>query len=199
MNPPKRIVGIVGSYRKGSMIDSAVSEILSAAAQCGAEVSKIYLADAYVEFCTNCRSCTQEAGSSRGRCVINDDMHRILDQIDGSQGLVLGSPVNFGDVTALTKRFQERLVCHAYWPWGTRPVLRNRKKDKKAVLVTSSAAPAFWGRLMFKSLGTLKRMAGILGAKPVGTLYVGLADEKDPKLPDRAVKKARMLGKRLAS
>ena len=129
MHSPKRILGIVGSYRKGLVIDTAVSEILAAAAECGAETSKIDLIDAHVEFCTNCRTCTQEPGAEPGRCVLEDDMRSILQQIERSDGLVLGSPVNFGDVTAITKRFQERLVCYAYWPWDPPgpPVLRNKK------------------------------------------------------------------------
>ena len=52
---------------------------------------------------------------------------------------------------------------------------------------------------MMRSLGTLKRMAGILGAKTAGTLYVGFAAKKDAKLPQRAVNKAKALGKKLAS
>jgi len=200
VNTPRKILAIVGSYRKGSIVDSAVSEILSAASECGAEVSKIYLTDAEIAFCANCRSCTQAPGPTRGRCVADDDMEGILQQIDRSDALVLASPVNFGDITAVTKRFQERLVRYAYWPWDKMaPVLRTKRKDKKAVLVTSSAAPAFLGRMLMRSLGTLKRMAGILGARPVGTLYVGLAARKDAKLPERAVNKARKLGRKLAA
>jgi len=201
MNTPKRILGIVGSYRKGSVVDTAVSEILAAAAECGAETSKIRLTDVHVEFCTNCRACTQEPGAEPGRCVLEDDMRGIIDEIRRSDGLVLGSPVNFGDITAITKRLQERLVCYAYWPWdppGT-PALRSKALTKRAVLVTSSAAPKLPGRLLFKAPGTLKRMAKILGAKPIGTLYVGLVMGKEPRLPQVAVSKARALGRKLAS
>ena len=195
------MLAIVGSYRKEGTIDQAVSAILAAAGECGAETSKIYLADAYVEFCTNCRTCTQEPGDCRGTCVIPDDMGDILRQMDEADGLVLGSPVNFGDVTALTKRFEERLICYTYWPWDPKgaPKLRNRAKRKKAVLVTSSAAPAFLGRLMTRSLGSLRKIARVVGAKPVGTLYLGLAGDREPTLPERAVQKAKALGRKLAS
>ena len=199
MHDRKKILGIVGSYRKGSIIDSAVSQVLASAEQCGAETSKIYLTDQQIEFCTNCRSCTQEPGPIRGQCVLEDDMESILEQIDGAQGLVLGSPVNFDNVTAVTRRFLERLVRYVYWPWEKMiPVLRNKKKSKKAVLVTSSAAPAFVGRLMMHSVSALKKMAGVLGAKPIGTLYVGMVCGEEPKLPAGAVKKAAALGRKLA-
>lgn len=201
MKPPKKILAIVGSYRKEGAVDQAVSAILAAAAERGAETSKIYLTDAYVEFCTNCRTCTQEPGDCRGTCVLPDDMADILRRMDEADGLVLGSPVNFGDVTALTKRFQERLICYAYWPWDPKgfPKLRNKAKTKKAVLVTSSAAPAFLGRLMMRSVGSLKKIAGVVGAKTVGTLYLGLAGDREPSLSPSAAKKAKSLGRKLAS
>lgn len=178
----------------------AVSEILAAAAERGAETLKIYLVDAHIEFCRNCRSCTQEPGAARGQCVLDDEMGDLLAEIEGAESLVLGSPVNFGDITAITKRFQERLVCYAYWPWEPKgaPSLRRKRKDKKAVLVTSSAAPAFLGRVFYKSLGSLKRTADVLGAKTVGRLFIGLVGDRDPHLPESAARKARSLGERLA-
>ncbi len=59
---PMRIVAIIGSYRKGGIIDRAVDEILSSAGEEGAETDKIYLIDKLIEFCTNCRTCTQQQG-----------------------------------------------------------------------------------------------------------------------------------------
>ena len=71
----KKIVGIVGSYRKERIIDSAVSEILKGAEARGAETKKIYLLDKNIEFCRNCRKCTQEkVDGTRGNCVHHDDM-----------------------------------------------------------------------------------------------------------------------------
>ena len=49
---PKTIVAIVGSYRKGGVIDTAVDEILRAANDSGVQTSKIYLIDKHIEFCT---------------------------------------------------------------------------------------------------------------------------------------------------
>ncbi len=65
MNTNQKVVGIVGSYRKNGIIDSAVTEILDAAATEGAETQKIYLQDRHIEFCTNCRVCMEERGSVR--------------------------------------------------------------------------------------------------------------------------------------
>jgi multimeric flavodoxin WrbA len=148
MGDHKKILAIVGSYRKGGIIDTAIDEILSSAREEGAEVDKIYLIDKDIDFCTNCRTCTQEQGLQRGKCIIVDDMSSILEAIERSDAIVFGSPMNFGTVTAVMKKFIERLVCFAYWPWGMNaPQVRNRQKRKHAVIVASSAAPSFMALL----------------------------------------------------
>jgi multimeric flavodoxin WrbA len=201
MTHTNKITAIVGTYRKGGAIDSAVDEILSAAKEAGAEVGKIYLTDRHVEFCTNCRCCTQIEGPRRGECLIADDMSSLLDEIEKSDALVLASPMNFFTVTAVMKRFIERLVCYAYWPWGEHaPKMRIQEKNKRAVLVASSAAPALLGRLTTRMIGLLKTAAAVFGAKTVGVLFIGLAaQEQYPEIGRRARKKARRLGRKLAA
>jgi len=119
----KRILGIVGSYRKNDTIDSLVSEVLSSAEERGTETEKIYLLDKQIEFCTNCRTCTQRRETERGECIHRDDMPGILDRYDASDGIVIGAPVNCFNLNALIRRFMERLVCFTYWPWGNRAIV----------------------------------------------------------------------------
>jgi multimeric flavodoxin WrbA len=196
-----KITAIVGTYRKGGMIDTAVDEILASAREEGAEVTKISLIDRQIEFCTNCRECAQQDGSLRGKCRFDDAMGAILDEIAASDAIVLASPMNFGTVTAVMKRFIERLACLAYWPWGSpAPKMRNTVKAKRAVLVASSAAPALVARPLTRMVGLLKSAAAVLGAKTVGVLFIGLAAQQlQPKMGERARRKARLLGKKLAS
>ncbi len=201
MNGPRKVTAIIGSYRQGRTIDIVVEEILAAAEECGAEVTRIYLRDHHIEFCTNCRACTQQEGSRRGACPLADDMDAILDQLERSDAIVLASPVNFGTVPAVMKRFMERLVCYAYWPWGTAgPKIRNKQRDKRAVIVVSSAAPSLMIRLMTGTVGLSKKAAGLLGARTVGVLTIGLAAQREKQeIADGARKKARQMGRKLAS
>jgi multimeric flavodoxin WrbA len=197
----KKIIGIVGSYRKGGIIDSAVDAILSAAAARGVETEKVYLIDRHIEFCKNCRKCTQEESLERGVCVQKDDMDSLLKKIDEAGGIVIGSSVNFGGVTAVTQRFIERLVCYGYWPWGKPgPALRVKDRGKRAVVVTSSAMPSVMGRVFTSTLRSLKKGAATLGAKTIGSLYIGMAamNEKQ-ELPATAMRKAKKLGRQLAA
>jgi len=196
----RRIVGIVGSYRKGGTIDNAVSEILDAARGAGAQTETIYLLDRHVEFCTNCRSCTQQPGSTRGKCVQDDDMGSLLDRLEEADAIVLGAPVNCFQVNALFKRFQERLICYTYWPWGQAgPRMRTKTSRRDAVLVTSSAMPAFMGRIATGAIRSLRITAANLGARKAGTLYVGMAAGREHQpLREKTRMKARRLGERLA-
>ena len=199
----KKIVAIIGSYRKGRIIDSAVSALLEGAAEKGAGTQKIYLIDKHIEFCDNCRACAQqETQGVRTPCVHDDDMQDILRQIDEADGIVLASPVNLGTVTAITKRFLERLLVYGHWPWGKpSPKPRISRTTKNAVIITSSAAPALVGRLMFRAAPLLlKSTAKYMGAKVVKFLHFGqVCLNADSQLNDKALLKAKKAGQYLAS
>jgi len=201
----KKIVSIVGSYRKGGIIDSAVSAVLKGAEAKGAETKKIYLLDKHIEFCRNCRNCVQEnSNETRGKCMQNDEMEEILREIDDSDGVVLGAPINFFNVTALMKKFIERLLPYCYWPWGRmipKYRINKNKMNKKAVTVTSSGCPAWLGRIIFSgATSVLKAAARCIGARVVKSLYFGMVRrEENSQLSERALLKAYRAGEKLAS
>lgn len=197
----KRIVAINGGYRREGVTFQAVAEAAGAAREAGAEVRVIDLLDARIEFCTNCRSCTQVPGEKRGACVLADDMAGILDAVDAADGLILAAPVNYFNVTALMRRFLERTIPYAWWPWGRPgPKLRLGKLEKQAVLVTSSAMPAAAGFLFTGALRALGTCARSFGAKRAGSLFIGMASMKEkPQLTPGEKAKARRLGRLLAA
>ncbi len=114
----RNVVAIVGSYRRQGTVELAVDAVLAGARAQGAHTGKIFLTEKHIEYCRNCRTCTQAAGVARGRCVIQDDMPGILEEVDAADAVVLGAPVNFYNVTAIFRTFLERLLGSAYWPWG---------------------------------------------------------------------------------
>lgn len=199
MKNRNNVMALVGSYRKGGITDSLVDEMLAVAAERGMDVHKVYLSDVPIEFCHNCRNCTQKPGPARGVCELQDDMAVLLETIDKADGLILASPVNFFTVTALTKRFVERLVCGAYWPWGQwGPKLRVFRPQRPAVLVSSCAMPGWLARLTTNVLRVLKSAASALGLRTVGSLIVGLAAHSErQRLSQRSVRRARRLAHKL--
>jgi len=168
-------------------------EALNAA---GAETEIINLRDYPIEFCLNCRECTLQPGTRPGKCILDDGMHALIDKIEASQAYILASPTNFDSVTALFKRFMERLIAYAYWPWD-KPFPKFRKLGmarKKALLISSSAAPSWLGRWTFGTSKQLNMAAKTIGADSVGTLLTGMAStEKHKRLPPKTVARARQL------
>lgn len=195
-----KIVAIIGSYRKGGTIDSAVEAVLEGAREKGAQTTTYYLTEQHIEFCTNCRECMQAPGEARGHCVQQDDLEPMLAEIDQANALVIGSPVNCYNVTAILRRLMERLVGSAYWPWGqAAPKGRNKRATKKAVLVASSAAPAIFIPLATGAARALRLTSAMLGAKPIGHMWIGLiADKPHHALSTRNRERARRLGWKLA-
>jgi NAD(P)H-dependent FMN reductase len=191
-----KVVAIVGSYRKGGTVDTAVEAVLAGAREHGAETKKIYLIDQHIEYCRNCRSCTQTAGAARGRCVIEDDMAGILAQIEGAEAVVLGSPVNYYNVTAVFRTFLERTLPCIYWPWrqwGPKP--RTKELRRKAVLISSSAAPGVFLPFATGVPKALRVAANCLGARPVAKLWIGLAAQSaKAKVSEKMLQRARRIG-----
>ena len=172
----RKIVAILGSYRQGGTIETAVDIILQSARARGAETQVFNLREQHIEFCTNCRSCMQAPGATRGQCVQQDDLEDILTAVEAADALVLAAPVNCYNTTALFRRFMERLVGFGYWPWGQNaPRARSRQRSRRAVLVASAAMPAFLIPLATGAPRALRLTASLLGATPLRALWIGLA------------------------
>jgi len=189
----KRLLAINGSYRQDGAIDQAVAVAVQAAQAGGAQVEIVNLRDYPIEFCRNCRACTQAPGDAPGRCTQDDGMQALIDRIEAADAYILASPTNFFSVTALFKRFMERLAVYAYWPWGMpAPKYRRAAATKRAMLIASCAAPGIIGRLAYGTLKQLRATARTLGAKPVGTAFIGLVSQQErPELDERSRRRLR--------
>ena len=200
MSTASKILVINGSYRDDGITDQAVAVAVEALNGSGAETEIINLREYPIEFCLNCRECTLQSGVAPGKCVLDDGMHDLIDKIEAVQGFILAAPTNFGSVTAIFKRFMERLIAYAYWPWD-QPYPKFRKAKvphKKAMLISSSAAPALMGRWMFGSSKQLRMAAQTIGADPVGTLFTGMiSKDKHQRLPQKTVDRARAMAVKL--
>ncbi len=195
-----KILAINGSYRENGITDQTVEALAQAVVAAGAEIETLLLRNYPIEFCLNCRACTQQPGVAQGECVHQDGMRELIEKIEQADCFILAAPTNMGSVTAIFKRFMERLVVYAYWPWDMNgPQYRKvQAPKKKAILVSSCAAPAFLGRWFFGTNKQLKMTAKVIGAEIVGTLFSGMiAKEQQPKLPAGMPPKINELAKRL--
>lgn len=200
MSERKKILAINGSYRDGGITDQAVEDVLDNLRALDVDVEHIKLREHPIEFCLNCRECMQQPGVAPGRCVHNDGMAELVQRIEAADAYVLAAPTNFSSVTALFKRFSERLSVYGYWPWGkAAPVFRRDKMPKKpAIIISSCAAPGILGRLTYVTNRNLRITAKTIGARVVGSMVTGLiSQERKPELPKRTRFRARVLAPRL--
>jgi len=200
MTQKNRILSINGSYRDDGITDQAVNVVANGLRSSGAEVETVDLREQHIEFCLNCRACTQAPGEAPGECVHDDGMRALVRKIEQADRYILAAPTNLGSVTAIFKRFMERLVVYAYWPWGA-PFPKFRKATlprKKAILISSCAAPGIMGRWMYGTHKQLKVAANTMGAEAAGTLFTGsIATEADARLPEKIRRRAEGLATKL--
>lgn len=98
-----KVIGIVGSMRRKGNTAILVQESLLGAEELGAEVALLHLSDREIAFCDGCESCVQT-----GECSIADDMQPLYDQLLAADGIILGTPVYFWNVSAQLKTFMDR-------------------------------------------------------------------------------------------
>ena len=195
-----KILVINGSYRDDGITDQTVEALAHALEATGAEAKIILLREYPIEFCLNCRECTQQPGATPGECVLHDGMQELIDKIERADCYILAAPTNFGSVTAIFKRFMERLAVYAYWSWDMNgPQYRKAgATKKKALLVSSCAAPGILGRWFFGTNKQLKITSKTIGAEVVGSLFTGMiAKEQHPKLPEGVRTKIKALAAKL--
>ncbi len=101
-----KILGIVGSRRKKGNTSVLVQEALGAAEKEGAKTKLIFLGDYSIKDCRGCEGCKDTY-----KCVINDDMQKIYPLLLEADGIILGSPTYFYNVTASVKVFIDRCYC----------------------------------------------------------------------------------------
>jgi multimeric flavodoxin WrbA len=104
------IIGINGSPRKGWNTDLLVQEALKGAESKGAKTELVHLYDLNFKGCISCFECKRVDGNSLGHCALNDDLKPLLAQIEKADGLIIGAPIYFGEVTACVRALIERLM-----------------------------------------------------------------------------------------
>ncbi|ABR53925.1 NADPH-dependent FMN reductase [Methanococcus vannielii SB] len=120
-----KIVGISGSPRKNGNTSYLVKEALKAAEEKGFKTEFISLSGLELNPCIACDMCKKEDS-----CIIVDDINEIMEKIEAADGLILGSPVYFGGVSAQTKTIIDR----------SRPLRSGFKLKYKVAAAISSGA-----------------------------------------------------------
>jgi len=110
----KKIIIIDGGPRKTFNTASMLKKFAEGASSVSSEleVKTIRLYDLDYKGCMSCMACKVK-GRASNVCKFKDALTPILEEIAQADGLVLGSPNYFGDVTGQMRAFLERLA----FPW----------------------------------------------------------------------------------
>lgn len=98
-----KVIGIIGSPRKKGNTHFLVDKALKSAEEYGAEVELYNLGEMDIEPCNACDIC-----KLTGECPKDDGINEILSKLEDVQGIIIGSPVYFGNVSAQLKIFIDR-------------------------------------------------------------------------------------------
>lgn len=98
-----KVIGFVGSPRREGNTDILVQQVLEGARSCGAETGIFYLNEIPIRGCQGCNRC--KTGDA---CQEDDGMNELYGEILAADGIVIGSPVYFGQITGQTKCFLDR-------------------------------------------------------------------------------------------
>jgi len=110
-----KIVAVNGSpHGKAGITNIMVSAFLRGAQESGAEIVNIFLAEKEIHHCKGCFSCWLV---SPGQCVIKDDMADVLSQGEGTDILLLATPLKYANLSSMLTVFIERMLvmCNPYF------------------------------------------------------------------------------------
>lgn len=118
-----KILAINGSHRPGKCTAELLEAALHEATKLGAECELVELSQLTIGYCSACNACLMKS-----ECSMSDDMGGLVDKMLAADGIILGSPDYFSNVTARMKTFIDRTrYLH---------MVENKLKNKVGGMVT---------------------------------------------------------------
>lgn len=101
-----KVVSFVGSPRKNGNTSRLVEEVLHGAASAGAETKMFYINELNIKGCQSCYACKKKE-----KCILQDDMVPLYDEIASADAVVFGTPVYMWQMTGQLKLLIDRLFA----------------------------------------------------------------------------------------
>ena len=127
-----KISAFVGSPNRDGNTATLVKAMCEAASRNGHETRIFHLYDLKIAGCRDCGHCKTESED----CILPDDFQMCRKEIIASEGIILASPVYFGQITGTLKSFIDRWCCFFSPAFAIRQL-----QGKKFATVTASGAP----------------------------------------------------------
>ena len=131
-----KVIGIAGSARKKGNSTTLMRTILKGVVLAGEDTKEVYLNGLVFKGCQGCERCT-----SNGKCILNDDLTPILDELKKAEGWVLASPIYYDSITGQMKTFFDRCRTFTRDPKTQKLEPQLKGKRKGIVIVTYADTP----------------------------------------------------------
>ncbi|MCG8401004.1 MAG: flavodoxin family protein [Firmicutes bacterium] len=189
------ILGVVGSSRRNGNTSRLVKEVLQGAEQEGAKTELVFLRDYAFAGCRGCEKCKESY-----QCMLDDDMQKLYPLLLECDGLVLGTPTYFYNVSADMKSFIDRCYSMEVFAGDDRSCwvgISEAMGGKYAVAL--SVCEQHDEQYMGFAIEALTRPLADLGYRVVDTVKaVGFFGRGEVSDSNAIMERSAMAGKRLA-
>lgn len=160
------------NWNTAKMCESFAQGVISK----GGKAEIIHLYDIDFKGCRSCFACKLKGSPRFGKCSYPDGLQSVLEKVSHGGGLVLATPMYFGDVSAVMRAFIERLMF-PFFQYDAAFTSTAPKKMPTAIIYTLNAAEEFvnntpLGQRMKTAQDSFEFFAGHIFSQPdVITVY----------------------------
>ena len=154
-----KLIAVCGSARKQGNTAKMLYQVIEGAKSVGAETEFVNLFDLNYKDCISCYTCKLKNSKSFGHCMLNDELKPLLQRIEQSDVIVLGTPVYYGNLSGQMRSFTDRLLFQ-YLDYGGTGTGPKPKNFKTALIATMNVNDEIYVKRGFEN--TLTFFAGIM-------------------------------------
>lgn len=183
-----KVTVVNGSPRRKGNTQAMLAASAKELKALGISIESVALAEYEVQPCNGCERCYKKPWD----CPIDDDAAGLLRKMRASDGLLIGSPVYFGGVTAQLKALFDRSIM---------PYQAMELRDKVGGALSCGGGAHGGQELTIMQIVTFFTTHDMVVANCEGGLYgaMGVANDKGEVLRDEeAMKASKNLGRRMA-
>jgi multimeric flavodoxin WrbA len=149
----KKVTILIGSPRKNGSTCILAAEAERGLREQGIATETMFLNDLKIRGCQACYHCKK---NDLGECAIKDDMQKIHQLMQESEGIIVASPIYFAGVTGQAKIWLDRL-----FPYIGMDLSPKLPKSKKVSFIFTQNQPD--ARLFETPIATFMHMVGLTG------------------------------------
>ncbi|MGE5473967.1 MAG: flavodoxin family protein [Ignavibacteriales bacterium] len=181
-----KAICIIGSPRSNGSTAYIVDKIIKGMKEVGISTTRYCLGEMNINYCLGCKKCYEDGG----KCIQNDDVNIIINDLLKSDIVLIASPSYWGDITGQLKVFFDRNT-----PYCDTNVNRvNIPKGKKGISVAIRAGKS--DRENIHIIESIEHYFGHLGIQPIGSFALKEINKiSDLMQRDEDIEKAYEFGK----